>query len=60
MNKKRVLLMDEMDGMAGNEDRGRLIEESFIFGRYLEQEHLCVGEQEACAVDGRGGRDGGE
>ncbi len=44
--------MDEVDGMAGNEDMGGLIEEY--------QEHLCVGEQEACAVDGRGGRDGGE
>ncbi len=35
MNKKRVLLMDEVDGMAGNEDRGGLIEESFILGRYF-------------------------
>jgi hypothetical protein len=25
VNKKRVLLMDEVDGMAGNEDRGGLI-----------------------------------
>jgi hypothetical protein len=30
-----VLLMDEVDGMAGNEDRGGLIVESFIFGRYF-------------------------
>jgi hypothetical protein len=35
VNKKRVMLMDEVDGMAGNEDRGRLIVESFIFGRYF-------------------------
>ncbi len=35
VNKKRVLLMDEVDGMAGNEDRGGLMEESFIFGRYF-------------------------
>ncbi len=26
MNKKRVLLMDEVDGMAGNEDRGGVAE----------------------------------
>jgi hypothetical protein len=31
VNKKCVLLMDEVDGMAGNEDRGGLMEESFIF-----------------------------
>ncbi len=31
MNKKRVLLMDEVDGMAGNEDSGGFIVESFIF-----------------------------
>ncbi len=35
VNKKHVLLMDEVDGMAGNEDFGGLIEESFIFGRYF-------------------------
>ncbi len=35
MNKKRVLLMYEVDGMAWNEDRGGLIEESFVFGRYF-------------------------
>ncbi len=26
VNKKRVLLMDEVDGMAGNEDRGGVAE----------------------------------
>jgi hypothetical protein len=44
-----------------NENMGGLIEESFIFGRYfVARTYMCVGEQEACDVDGRGGRDGGE
>ncbi len=59
MNEKRVLLMDEVDGMAGNEDMGGLIEESFIFGRYfVARTYMCVGEQErVLLMDGMAGNE---